>query len=493
MAPAKPALGVASLVAWAPVVGLGGTVVYLGWRSLAWPLIHDAPIMHYIAWRIGEGAVPYRDLFDMNFPGVYLLHLLVVKTLGSGDAAWRAFDLGWLGLASLAVAALAAPWGRLAAAGGAAFFAAYHLGGGAWQAGQRDFLLCPFLLAGALGVARWGERGQAGALLSAGLVLGAGVMIKPHAALFVLALIALVLLAGKKPRSRWGAAALFAAGLAAVPIALLSWLAAVGALGAWWDIVAGYLVPLYSRLGRTESWTVYRWALWPAIATALALSVGHALATRRFTFRHAVVLTGLGYGVLHYAGQGKGWEYHLYPLAAFAAVLLFSEVAAVLRARPLLLGVPLLASLAVLVVVLGRTGVVTAEAGWIGDKGRVVDTLTRDLAALRPGDLVQVLDTTDGGVHALLRLGLREPTRFLYDFHFFHDVDQPVIQALRAELVSGLEVRAPRYVVLFRRGWPRGREERVEGFPELARLLAGRYVIAATRSDYVLYAKRDGS
>src|SRR6185503_10730623 len=183
------------------VGGAGAAVVlWLVGRSVTWPVVHDVPLMHYVAWRISEGAVPYRDVFDMNFPGVYLLHLLVVKTLGSGDAAWRAFDLGWLGLASLAVAALAAPWGRLAAAGGAAFFAAYHLGGGAWQAGQRDFLLCPFLLAGALGVARWGERGQAGALLSAGLVLGAGVMIKPHAALFALALIALVLLAGKKPR-----------------------------------------------------------------------------------------------------------------------------------------------------------------------------------------------------------------------------------------------------------------------------------------------------
>ncbi|MEK7387507.1 MAG: hypothetical protein AABZ83_13790, partial [candidate division NC10 bacterium] len=47
----------------------------LAWRSRGWPLVHDAPILHYIAWRIGEGAAPYRDLFDMNFPGVYLVHL----------------------------------------------------------------------------------------------------------------------------------------------------------------------------------------------------------------------------------------------------------------------------------------------------------------------------------------------------------------------------------------------------------------------------------
>src|SRR5262245_21004036 len=86
--------------------------------------------MHYIAWRISEGAVPYRDLFDMNFPGVYLVHGLALRLFGAGDTSWRAFDLAWLAAASLAAAALAAPWGRLAAAGAGLFFAAYHLAAG---------------------------------------------------------------------------------------------------------------------------------------------------------------------------------------------------------------------------------------------------------------------------------------------------------------------------------------------------------------------------
>jgi hypothetical protein len=355
-------------------------------------------------------------------------------------------------------------------------------------------LLCLFLLAGALGIARWGERGRGSALLFAGLVLGAGVMIKPHAAFFVLALVVLVLLTPQAGRSRWRAVAMFAGGLAIVPVAVVAWLTAIGALGPWREIVFSYLVPLYSRLGRSASWTVYRSSLWPAIGFALAVSIGYALVSRRFTFRHAVVLAGLGYGLLHYVGQGKGWEYHLYPLAAFAAVLLFSEIAAVLRTRPLLPGAPLLGSLAILVVMLEQTGAATAEASWIRDKERLVRVLTHDLEQrLRPGDFVQVLDTTDGGVHALLRLGLVAPTRFVYDFHFFHDTDLPVIRALRAELVSGLDLRPPRVIVLFRNGWPSGREGRINDFPELTRLLTERYVIAVGRPDYVLYAKRDGS
>jgi len=41
-------------------------LVYL---SLDWPLINDGPLMHYVAWLMHQGAVPYRDIFDMNFPG----------------------------------------------------------------------------------------------------------------------------------------------------------------------------------------------------------------------------------------------------------------------------------------------------------------------------------------------------------------------------------------------------------------------------------------
>ena len=70
--------------------------LHLVWQSRSWPLFHDAPLMHYIAWLIERGAVPYRDAFDMNLPGVYAIHLAVLRVLGAGDVGWRVFDLGWL-------------------------------------------------------------------------------------------------------------------------------------------------------------------------------------------------------------------------------------------------------------------------------------------------------------------------------------------------------------------------------------------------------------
>ncbi len=78
------------------LAGSAGLLAWLAWRSLGWPLIHDAPIMHYIAWLMAQGAVPYRDAFDMNLPGVYLIHRAVLLIAGPGDLPWRVFDLAWL-------------------------------------------------------------------------------------------------------------------------------------------------------------------------------------------------------------------------------------------------------------------------------------------------------------------------------------------------------------------------------------------------------------
>jgi hypothetical protein len=104
-----------------------------------------------------------------------------------------------------------------------------------------------------------------------------------------------------------------------------------------------------------------------------------------------------------------------------------------------------------------------------------------------------VLDVTEGGIHALLRLQLRQPTRFLYDFHFFHNETAPRIQALRAELVRGLERGRPAAVVVLRDSWRERGYDRLARFPELGALLARDYALAVQGDDYRIYAKRSGS
>src|SRR5207244_9585264 len=145
-------------------------------------------------------------------------------------------------------------------------------------------------------------------------------------------------------------------------------------------------LPLYSRLGQPDHWAFHRWQVWIPIAAGVALSVGSALASRRFSVRHVVVALGLGYGVVHFFGQAKGWEYHLYPLAAFAAVALFAEAGRLLESRGVVV-VAFLACVAVSGVLLGLKGVEAADAAWIALKERRVSALVADLDGRRgPGD-----------------------------------------------------------------------------------------------------------
>jgi hypothetical protein len=475
--------------------------IYLGWRSWSWPLIHDAPIMHYVAWLVTQGAVPYRDVFDMNVPGVYLLHLGVISLLGEGDRAWRLFDLAWLGLTAAALFGFSRRMGDAwSGLGAALLFILYHLSGGAWRAGQRDFLLALFLVLAAWGAARaWESGGAYGPLLWGGLAAGTGIMIKPQAALFWIACAAVAAGSARRAGALRALAIWCAAGLA-VPAAIMGWVAWRGGAGAFLAIATGYVLPLYSRVGRVSVWEgvrwhVYGWQIWSCLIVLGVLGI-FVRVEKPYAVRRWLALTGAVYGLLHFAVQGKGWEYHLYPLAVFFCALASVPIAArAERAQSVHLSRALASVVLVIAIaLLGVKGVEAADARWIAAKEARVSSLARDLTGLvGPGASVQVMDVTEGGIHALLRLHLRQPTRFLYDFHFFHDEGDPRIQALRAEFAGDLERGRPAAVVVFRDTWRRQGYERLKEFPAVDRLLESEYKLAVEGDGYRIYAKRSRS
>ena len=72
-----------------PLAAAAGALL---WRSLDWPLVSDAAIFHLIAGQMQMGAVPYRDIIDINMPLIYFIHLAAVAIGGMGDVALRSIS-----------------------------------------------------------------------------------------------------------------------------------------------------------------------------------------------------------------------------------------------------------------------------------------------------------------------------------------------------------------------------------------------------------------
>ena len=157
------------------------------WRSLDWPLVGDATIFHFIAAQMQNGAVPYRDIIDINMPLIYFIHLAVVAIGGLGDVAWRAFDLAATALVSGLILVLVWPAGRASAIQAALIVLLIHLLLGPYSAGQRDYLLSIPALAVALVSAEAAENPQRRwiYLLLAGVFAMTAAAIKPSGAMLL--------------------------------------------------------------------------------------------------------------------------------------------------------------------------------------------------------------------------------------------------------------------------------------------------------------------
>ena len=222
---------------------LAAVAALLVWRSLTWPLIGDATIFHFIAGQMQMGAVPYRDIVDINMPLVYDIHVAIVAVGGMSDGAWRAFDLMAAAIMSACILALLRPAGWAAGILAVLVVLVTHLLLGPYSTGQRDFLLSIFAVAGAFVSARAAEdhRHRWVYLLLAGTFGMTAALIKPTAIL----LLVLPVLAIGWLRLREIAWIVLGAAAAALPVFAI--LAARGGLGAFVTMI-GELLPRYADL-----------------------------------------------------------------------------------------------------------------------------------------------------------------------------------------------------------------------------------------------------
>jgi len=487
-------------------MGIAAVAVIASWR---WPLVVDTPLMCYIAQRIRQGAVPYRDLFDMNFPGTYLVYMLVESLPFGIEASCHLANTLLVAVSVAGICSCMRSCGQASRRSAAAFFVISFFSYGPSQILQRELILTPLqVTAVALLLSHYAVRPSVLKTICAGVFFGAALTIKPFA-VFVPAAIGILVLgmapAGDKNFGRPIRDALCMAGGAAVPILLtVAWLFRINAWAGFKEIMFDYLLPIYSSTGRAvgesrvsaiarflrETIQAYPFTI-IACAGAGALFVLWNRSRNPEYVRSRILGAAFVGAAAHFVLQQKGFPYHLVPLAAFGGMLVLWSFDAALRS-PIAATRP--AAWAIWVCLFGPP-TVTLLSRLVSTNGgpapaaqkRMVDEMVAELQPrLRPSDTIQVLDTAQGAIYVLYRLEVAQPTRFIYDFPLLaHDSRIPYIQKLRHEALDQLKGNPPAYFLIMENGWgTTGEYQRVELFPELHAWLSAHYRIRKNGDGY---------
>ncbi len=494
---------------WLLIVGGAATACIVAIASLRWEFEHDTPIIHYVGLLAVEfGRIPYRDIFDTSMPGPVAFHALLIWLFGPSENVLPAANLvllllvlvaGWLYLACI---------DRIAATAFVVWYVLSYFGGGPGSMLQRDFMaILPIAASMALVARRRPGKLPLRSFLC-GLLFGVAALVKPQLALGApLVILADVIIEVARPRARTYALAVGASivGFALPIAATLAWLASESALGPFIEFVTRYL-PLYvqqtelhafltpaERLKDILRSTLKFGSYWHTLPYALA-----AVAIALWLVRHErgktslVALAGLMallYGLLPALG-GQFWNYHYFPFVFFL-IMTFSFLLLPLRNFA---ATPRLSVLCA--VLLGLALNATLPTHFQLDRneakdGRVSRIVTALSAILKPGESVQPIDWTSGVIHAMLRLRIPIATRFLYDFQFYQNVDDPEIQMLRQRFIDDMQRTKPTYLV------EATKRQRVSGigtadnFPAFDRLVAERYHVVLQEEDFRILRRND--
>lgn len=474
-------------------------------RTFDWQQVNDPAQFQYVCFLMAHGMAPYRDLIELNMPGIYLVQWAVIHGMGAGPRAWRIFDLLLMIPAVWAMVTIALPCDWFAGALAGALLILFHGQDGAGQMGQRDLiiailLLCAyaFLFLTTRGRRWWPMAGF-------GLAAGVAVTIKPTPLPFV----GLLLVLGGIYLRRHGRGlrlplALAGAGFS-VPIAVvLGFLAEKHSLGPFWYVVHKTL-PYYAGIGRETYGNLLQMAMrptmWPFLLIALLIVLrkprGWILETSLRpwrvllgasgeqkdwqTWERKMVALGLVWAGIEYYVQGKTMLYHRYSIVAFLFLWASLEFAAGMRRG----GFFRVAGLAGMGWGLLIAPVYLRAASRKVWSEAYIHALTRDLNHLGGSALsgrVTCFSTASECDTVLDRMHLVQATGLFYDFLIFGPGNQPVVEHWRGVFWKQFEADPPVVMVVHTDLYPGHKGYgKLDAWPKFHQVLVSDYVLVADR------------
>jgi hypothetical protein len=275
-----------------------------------WKQVNDPAQLSYLCFLMDHGMAPYRDLLEINMPGIYLVNWSVMHLLGEGSFAWRIFDFSLMGAAAWAMIVIARPYDWLAGVLGATLFALYHGRDGAGQAGQRDFIIAVLLLCAYAFLFEFFRHRREWAIFAFGVCAGVAATIKPTPLPFVFLILVLAVIHLKRTGEPTLRPSVYALLGLLVPFALVcTFLVSKHSVGSFWYLLHVEL-PFYKSLGRLPFPTLMTLVASASVRTLALIALAIALLRwQGWNWESKLLVTGIIFGIASFFGQGKGFPY----------------------------------------------------------------------------------------------------------------------------------------------------------------------------------------
>jgi hypothetical protein len=452
-------------------------------RTAHWKQVNDPAQLHYLCFLMDHGFAPYRDLLEINMPGIYLVNWSVMHTLGGGSGAWRAFDFALLGIASGAMIVIARPYDWLAGFLGATLFILYHARDGAGQEGQREFIIAVLLLCAYAFLFDAFRSRRTWPMFAFGLCGGMAATIKPMPLPFMLVVLLLAAIKWKRLSEPVLRLLLYALLGLMAPLAMVgAFLISHHSLDSFWYLLRVEL-PFYQGLGRVSLPMLLSLIATASVKTVALIALAIAVMKRDWwNWEGKLLVAGIMFGVASYLAQGKAFPYHRYPMLAFLFLWAGLQMIPALRARRT---VRTLAAAGVGFVAILAPIYVSRSVHKVWDP-KFSDSLAADLNQLGGGALsgrVQCIDMPADCDATLYRMRLVQSTGLFYDYLIFGSSRQRVIRDVRATFWHQFKRRTPQVIVVGTGLYPYGRGySKLASWPLFQKELASHYALYEDRS-----------
>ena len=477
------------------IILLGGYFIAQIVVSMDDKMTHDIPLLTYVAYLINElHLIPYKEIFETSMPGTILFHVICTKLFGYGDVAFRIYDIVFLLIFLFATYRLMLRMGRKVSVIATLLVGISYMQWGSKMWLQKDFVGLAMFVFGLLFLTSSNKRS---AFLS-GVFFCLSFWMKPHMLLGCLVTFIYLFIEGRNDFLSYCKAVILG-GFATV-ICFLVLLSYMGALTSWTDIFISYL-PLHIQIGgdltiTNSFWEQRRYGLLKLFHVVLFDRPKFALASIVTTLIIIIKTPGIQRNWILYLAfmlatflsypfiSGQFWNYHWMPALYFLTLLggcifWFMDH----KSAQLMAGA---ASIILVISIISDVSLFNKDVHQNPKAGLVMELESFIDQEVNPSEVIQPIDWTGGAIHAMLRTKHKIATKFLYDYHFYHAVEQEYIQMLQKEYLMEIKTKKPEYILEVK---DRPRIKTSYVFEEFDTYIASNYFVLANKERFKVYQK----